>query len=96
MWVVASTLAWLLDWATTHAAIEMGAMEGNPIAAHFHGHLGVHGYALILLPILVGRGYLAQIPGTSMLTRSVRLACRIFIGFHYVVLANNFYVIATL
>lgn len=96
MWIIASTIAWFLDWVTTDVAIKMGAMEGNPLAAYFHGYLGIHGYALVLLPLLVGRGYLAQIQGTTPLARSVRVSCRIFIGFHYLVLVNNFYVIATL
>lgn len=96
MWYVLSFLFWGIDWWTTAHAISNGAMEANPVASHFHGIIGVHGYAMLLIPLIAARAYIASSTDTTLVWRVARWVSRTIILFHIVVLLNNLYVISTL
>lgn len=95
-WIVASILTWALDWWSTAHAIGNGAFEANPIAAHFHTYIGIHWYAVAILPLILFRAAIARMHTPDVLYRIARDAARFFIVVHVGVVLNNFYVIATL
>lgn len=95
-WTALSLACWALDWVSTAWALEIGGEEGNPFAAHWHGVVGIHTYAVTLLPILFLRGVLADNSGISPGARVARAGSRLLILFHIVVLANNFWIVGSL
>ena len=96
MWYLTSLVIWALDWWTTTFAIANGALEGNPVAAYFHQYLGISGYALAILPLILVRAYIASSHDEYGVWRLARNASRFFLLVHVIVVVNNLIVIATL
>lgn len=94
-WYVISFLCWSLDWLTTALAISLGAIEANPFAAHFHGIIGIHLYAVVLFPLLAVRAYMASQQHQSIAGKVARIGARVFIVFHVLVVLNNFHVLSS-
>jgi hypothetical protein len=96
MWYLSSLIIWALDYWTTDYAVNNGGVEANPIAAHFHEIIGVGGYALAILPLILARAAIASSKDPSPVWRIARTASRIFLFIHVLVIVNNFYVVANL
>jgi hypothetical protein len=96
MWYLSSLIIWALDYWTTDYAVQNGGVEANPIAAHFHEIIGVGGYALAILPLILARAAIASSTDQHPVWRIARTAARIFVFIHVLVILNNFYVVVTL